>query len=179
MIPDDTAIKSLWDTHGLPDYKRTHVTLVAKVAVFLAKKVTEATDAHINIPLLYAAAMLHDIDKSVPKLPNEHHPDAGVRVLREAGYDEVADIVKTHPLHAILDQTISPKTWEERLLYLADKMVKLSIITVDERFALWRAEQLPPKAIEQLDRSYPKVKALEKEVFDLIHCVPGDAARLA
>jgi len=90
----------------------------------------------------------------------------------------VAELVKTHPLHAILDPTIAPSTWEEKLLFLADKMVKYEIITVDKRFALWNAEHLPPKEQDILDRAYPKVKALEREVFDLIGIVSEDVVQL-
>jgi hypothetical protein len=80
---------------------------------------------------------------------------------------EVADLVKTHPLHSILDASIAPKTWEEKLLYLADKMVKYDIVGVDRRFALWNEEHLSSKEQEILDACYPKVKKLEQEVFKL------------
>lgn len=170
---------ALWEAHSLPPYKQNHCTLVSCTAVWFARELMKKNAAgHIDIPLLEAAALLHDIDKMAQKLPNEHHPDAGVRILIAAGFPEVAHIVKTHPLHAILDQNISPRTWEERLLYLADKMTKHAIITVDERFALWRAESLSPDAIQVLDASYPKVKSLEKEVCGYIGIEPVQLAAL-
>ena len=58
-------------------------------------------------------------------------------------------------------------------------MVKYDIVGVDQRFALWRAEQLPQEAREILDASYPKVKALEKEVFNIAGITHADIARLA
>lgn len=145
----------------MPEKKRRHVTLVARVAEFFAKKIP------VNTQLLVAAALLHDIDKAAPKPLGELHPDTAVRILREEGMGEVADVIMTHPLHAILDPAISPKTWEQKLLYLADKMVKYDIVGVDRRFALWNEEHLPPKEQEILDASYPKVKKLEQEVFKL------------
>jgi putative nucleotidyltransferase with HDIG domain len=180
MIPTEAQAKALWDTYHLPEKKRIHVTLVANVALFLAKKIQEVDSSiHINTALLYASALLHDIDKAIPKLPGEQHPDTGVRILRQEGLDEVADIVKTHSLHAILNVAISPKTWEERLLYLADKMVKLEIITVDKRFELWNDEHLPPKSQALLDQSYPLVKDLEQEIFTKIAVQAEDIAKLA
>jgi len=185
MVPSEDQAKALWDKYQLPQTKRLHVTLVAKVAVFLAQKINQLTlprrqagNQSMNQSLLLAAALLHDIDKNTPKLPGEAHPDTGVRILRQEGMDEVADLVKTHPLHTVLDPVIAPTTWEEKLLFLADKMVKYEIITVDKRFALWNAEHLPPKEQDILDRAYPKVKALEREIFDMIGIAPEDVVQL-
>ncbi|MBI4066383.1 HDIG domain-containing protein, partial [Candidatus Gottesmanbacteria bacterium] len=94
MIPAEDQVMQLWDKYDLPEGKRRHVKLVANVARLLATKLK------INEPLLTAGALLHDIDKNVPKLPGERHPDAGVRILQEEGMGEVASLVKTHPLHA-------------------------------------------------------------------------------
>lgn len=186
MIPSDKLVEELWDRYSLPEQKRIHVTLVARVAVFLGNALNERagqkglpTDLKINLKLLEAAALLHDIDKAVPKLAGDRHPDAGVRVLKEEGLVEVADLVATHPLHAILDLKISPKTWEQKLLYLADKMVKYDIVGVDRRFALWNNEHLPPEAQKILDESYPLVKKLEQEVFTLAGISLDDVVKLA
>lgn len=169
MIPNEEEAKKLWDKYQLPEQKRVHVALVAMVAIFLATKLDKLGKFDkLDKELLFAAALLHDIDKNVPKLPGEQHPDAAVRLLREEGMDEVANLIKTHPLHAILDLAIAPQTWEEKLLYLSDKMVKYEIIGVDTRFELWNAEHLPQKEQDVLDRAYPKVKALEREIFDMI-----------
>lgn len=179
MIPTEEQCKRLWEKYQLPEYKRRHVELVARVAMFLAEQINKVTNLQINKPLLLAGALLHDIDKNIPKLSGEQHPDTAVRILREEGMWEVAALIRTHPLHAILDPVISPKTWEEKLLYLADKMVKQDIITVDARFALWNAEHLPPQAQRVLDATYPKVKVLEKEIFTLMKRKPKDVAKLA
>lgn len=180
MIPDEPQIKQLWDKYQLPDKKRLHVALVAKVALFLAKELRSKNEnVRINDELLLAASLLHDIDKNAPKLSGEQHPDAGVRILRQEGMEEVAGLIKTHPVHAILDPKIAPKTIEEKLLFLADKMVKFEILTVDNRFALWNAEHLPQKEQKTLDQCYPKVKALEKEIFDVIAIPPEEVARFA
>ncbi len=169
MIPSEEQCKKLWDKYALPERKRRHVELVARVAGFLAGQLKIKTlNFKINEELLTAAAFLHDIDKNVTKLPEEKHPDAAVRILREEGMGEVAVLVKTHPLHAILDPAIAPKTIEEKLLFLADKMVKQEVIGVDARFALWNDEHLPSQQQKILDAAYPKVKKLEQEMFDLI-----------
>jgi HD superfamily phosphohydrolase YqeK len=179
MIPTRAQCIALWDTYALPEAKRVHVTLVERVAVLLAERVVAATGKAINMPLLSAAALLHDIDKSVPKAQGEHHPDTGVRLLQDQGMGEVANVVKTHTLSAILDQSRSPKSWEEKLLYLSDKMVKYEVVGVDGRFALWRKEDLPLDALKELDDSYPYVKQLEHDVCSLIGLEPTEIVGLA
>jgi hypothetical protein len=179
MIPSNDQIEALWDTYHLPHEKRLHVTLVGRVALFFAKKIREKTSQPIDEELLHAAALLHDIDKGVLPESGEKHPDAAVRILTEEDMKEVALVVSVHPLHAICDPAISPKTIEEKLLFLADKMVKYEILTVDKRFELWRMENLPPEGKQLLIDSYPLVKKLEKEILALIGIEPGDVARLA
>lgn len=179
MIPSSGQIAALWDACALPEAKRIHCTQVARLAVWFARScMSRRPELDIDIPLLFAAAMVHDVDKAAQTLPHEHHPDAAVRILREHGMDEVADLVRTHPLHAICDQYIAPRTWEQKLLYLSDKMAKQEIITVDERFALWRAERLPPAAVRQLDAAYPRVKELEASVCSLLNVEPDAVAGL-
>lgn len=179
MIPTRDTIKQLWNTYQLPEGKRQHVALVAKVAVFLGQRIMENNpDIRINISLLEAAALVHDIDKAIPYRDGEHHPDAGVRVLREMGMNEVADIVATHPVHMIVSSDKGPSSWEEKILFIADKMVKQEVITVDKRFALWLAEPLPQTVKDELQRVYPSVKKLEKEIFGLVRLEPAEIANM-
>lgn len=180
MIPTISEVRAIWDRYTLPEVKRNHCMWVSRLAVWFARSL-QRKDPSIQIDqsLLEAAALLHDIDKAIPGRPGERHPDTGVRVLYRDNFGEVADLVKTHPLHAILDQTIAPKTWEEKILYLSDKMVKHTIITVDERFKLWKSEVLPVSAVRELNVAYPKVKALEREICSLLSVRPEDIAPLA
>lgn len=169
MIPTQDQAKQLWEKYALPERKQNHVMLVARVAGYLADQLVKLDKfGKLDKLLLIAGALLHDIDKNAPKLPGERHPDAAVRILNEEGMEEVAAIVTTHPLHAILDPAIAPHTIEEKLLFLADKMVKDAVIGVDERFRLWNEERLPAEEQKILDAAYPKVKGLEQDVLDLI-----------
>ncbi len=180
MIPTEEQAKALWEKYKLPKNKRRHVALVARVARFLAQQLTiDNSPLTVNQKLLTAGALLHDIDKNAPRLPGERHPDAAIRILKEEGMEEVAALVATHPLHAILDPALEPKSLEEKLLYLADKMVKYDIVGVDERFDLWKSENLPSGAASLLIRAYPKVKALEEEIFSMSGVRLDDMEKLA
>ena len=179
MVPTYTQAISLWKTYNFPEQKQHHCLLVAKLALFFASKMKEKKQIIMQTDLLLAAALLHDIDKNIPPKVGERHPDTGVRILQEVGMDEVAKVVRTHPLHAILDDTINPSTWEEKLLFLADKMTKHETISVDARFALWRAEELSKEEVSILDAAYPKVKELEQFVCTSIGLTPEEVIELA
>ncbi|MFH0749956.1 MAG: HD domain-containing protein [Candidatus Gottesmanbacteria bacterium] len=168
MIPTPKQAKDLWRTYHLSKHKQRHANLVALVSRIFAVHLERHAGVCIQKDLLFVSALLHDIDKNIPSIHGETHPDTAVLILHELGMTEVADVVKTHPLHAILDNSISPKTWEEKLLFLADKMTKYDVITVDERFRLWNEEHLSPDKQFILDAAYPKVKQLEQEVMECI-----------
>lgn len=179
MIPTYSQAIALWKTYRLPEKKQQHCLLVAKLALIFAAKLKEKKHITVKTDLLLAAALLHDIDKNIPPKVGERHPDTGVRVLKEIGMDDVATIVQTHPLHAILDTAIAPSTWEEKLLFLADKMTKHETIPVDARFSLWRNENLPKEELVVLETAYPKVKELEQFVCAAIGLTPDEVIELA
>lgn len=179
MVPTYAEVMTLWKKFDLPPKKQKHCLLVAKLALFFASKMQEKNQIIVRRDVLLAAALLHDIDNNISHEEGETHPDTAVRVLRECGMNEVANIVKTHPLHSILDNSIAPKSWEEKILFLADKMVKNDIMTVEERFSLWRQEQLPPKEQELLLRAFPKVKELEHSLCTAIGLTPTEVIQFA
>jgi putative nucleotidyltransferase with HDIG domain len=165
-IPTRAQCYLLWDKYQLPELKRRHSELVARVAEYISDRLS-VVGCLLDVDLVIAAALLHDIDKAVEKLPGEKHPDTAVRILTDEGFTEIALLVKTHPLHVILDNRIKPKTLEEKVLYLSDKMVKYDVIGVDARFKLWNNEHLGKVAQGELNASYPLVKKLESELFEL------------
>lgn len=174
MIPKVYQALLLWQTYALPEIKQKHSLLVARVAKWIAEQIERKKRLSVNKELLYVAGLLHDIDKNIPWEAGETHPDAGVRILGSLGYDEVAILVKKHPLHAIVNPEIAPVTLEEKILYLADKMTKYEVLSVDERFSLWRAESLTSEEHSVLDAAYPKVKQLELEICDMIQMTPDE-----
>jgi len=167
IVPSYKEAVLLWNTYQLPESKQNHSLLVAKLALCIARDM-HAKRILVDKKVLIAGALLHDIDKNVPHKKGERHPDTGVRLLVELGMNTVALLVQTHPLHAILDPRIAPVSWEEKILFLADKMTKFDTISVDKRFSLWRNEMLPLEEEAVLNASYPKVKVLEQEILSII-----------
>lgn len=180
MIPNEKTCYKIWDQYHLPMDKRRHVQLVKDVAVYLSEQLVHRDKTiNINAELLIAGCLLHDIDKVIPRLRGEVHPETGVRVLLLEGYQEIAELIRFHSVQYIEFPETAPKTWEQKLLFLSDKMVKQEIITVDQRFALWLAEKaIPDEQKQMLQRVYPRVKELEAEIFGLVGILPRDMAQL-
>jgi len=166
MIPNEKTIKALWDTYHLPPNKRMHCEMVGKVALMLVKKLKQQdATSIIDENLLLTAILLHDIDKNIEKLPGERHPDAGVRILKKEGMDEVAEVIRTHPLHMICKDDTAPKTIEQQLLFLADKMTKYECVGINKRFLMWKKEDYDEESQAILDVAYPKVLKLRDEIL--------------
>lgn len=178
MLPTDQKIRELWVKYQMPEIKKKHLLAVTRVADYLAKQLV-MKGYSVDTPLVHASAMLHDIDKGAPKLPGERHPDAAVRILNTEGFPAIADLTRKHSLHTILDPNLAPKSLEEKILYLADKMAKYEVITVDRRFELWRSEPaIQGEGRVILQNSYSKVKDLENEILSIIGVKPEQLASL-
>lgn len=148
QIPTKEQCELLLAKYNFPERKRRHVEKVTEVATFLGKRLSSCAKASedkkvkgkkLNLDLVHAGGMLHDIDKGVEGA-GVVHPVKGVEILRAEGYPEVARICETHTINAFLDPKTVPTTWEEKCVALADKMVKNEVIGVTERFRLWREE---------------------------------------
>jgi putative nucleotidyltransferase with HDIG domain len=91
-----------------------HSRAVAELAETLAGLLGRCGQS-LNMDLIRAGGMLHDIAKGEP-----NHPDKGAALLRGLGFPDVADLIEAHMnLTWITDQDISPR----ELIYLADKLV--------------------------------------------------------
>ncbi len=103
-----------------------HGKAVADIALRLGKALNQA-GCDLNIPLLEAAALLHDLAKGKPD-----HPRLGAEILVEQGFSTVARPVATH-----MDITVNEagKIGVAEVVYLADKLVQGDRqISLAERF---------------------------------------------
>jgi HD superfamily phosphohydrolase YqeK len=103
-----------------------HGRAVAQVATRLGDELNRA-GCSLDIPLLEAASLLHDLAKGEPD-----HAAAGARLLREHGFGVVAEPVATH-MDILVNEGDAINASE--VLYLADKMVQGErILPLAERF---------------------------------------------
>jgi len=127
-----------------PDWHLAHSAAVADVAAFLAAKIDEQGHT-ISIALVEAAALLHDVDKALPKtepLKELGHSDAGAHWLSDNGYGELSGAVAAHPVTRLADNE-HYATWaraatvEERVVAYADKRAMQDLCSMDDRFERW------------------------------------------
>ncbi len=92
-----------------------HSHMVTRLALLMGTALNEA-GCCLDLDLISAAALLHDIAKGTPQ-----HARTGGQILREMGYPRVADIVAAHVDIAIHEgQEID----ESQVVYLSDKMTQ-------------------------------------------------------
>lgn len=152
-----------------PGWFLAHVSAVAEVAAFLAKRVA-GRGIDVDRGIVEAAGLLHDVDKLFPRrhpLSSLAHGEGGARWLSERGHPELARPVAAHPVRCLVDDE-AYRRWaafascEERIVAYADKRAGQRLEPMSARFADW--EHRHPEYRESLGRARPRADRLEREV---------------
>jgi molybdenum cofactor cytidylyltransferase len=127
MIPTKQICEQLWCKMRLPEDLKVHQAAVADMAVKIGLALNQRGYS-FNLPLIEAAALLHDIGKGKP-----HHAAAGAKMLMKLGYAEISPLVAAHMR---LPEKNIPELSEQTLVFLADKLVQgTEPASVEERYA--------------------------------------------
>ncbi|MBW3002286.1 HD domain-containing protein [Candidatus Woesearchaeota archaeon] len=182
-IPTREECLKLLDEYKVHESIQTHSKLATKIALFLAKKLKEK-DVDINLELIEAAGLLHDIAKAVDfthheglseeelkkakelqeKYPGVDHAEAAYLELKDQ-YPEVAEIIRVHNVKNISNV----KTWAQKVLNYADKRAQIDkIMSLQERMKDFEKRYGVVIAKERIT-AYAE---LEKEIFDIIGIEP-------
>lgn len=153
----------LIEKYQLPDWLRRHVAVVRDCAWDLAEGLS-AHGAAIDVERVTAAAWLHDIGRS-PLVRDEDrdHAELSALVLAVEGMPELVEMVRRHPIYAILDPARRPRSLEEKVVHYADRRGGLAVLSLEDR-AREQVERYPEYA-EQVARCLPLEKELERELF--------------
>ena len=122
-FPSENECLKLLQSLGVSRNIVLHPTEVAKIAVLITGHLI-SRGWHINLGLVMAAGLLHDIAKGTIK-----HAQRGQKIVSELGYDAVADIASHMDLPSHMITTIN----EAGIIYLADKIVNGS-----RALSLWK-----------------------------------------
>jgi putative nucleotidyltransferase with HDIG domain len=156
---------------GVPENVIRHSIKVKEVATALGEKLANAGE-YLDLHVLTCAALLHDIDKMKSIEGKCRHGELGAQILRNAGYRRIAWLIESHVLeHPKLSRL---NTWEEKLLYYADKLVLGErIVTVEERFSyLIERYGHNKQAIKRILSCKPFVLTIEEEIKTLLKMHP-------
>jgi hypothetical protein len=201
-LPSREECYELIEEFRVPVHIREHSEAVARLGVFLAERLNGAGWT-VDTDLVDRACLLHDLFR-VCEFPLEDfswcappvteadqatwrrlkaqydgagHEDAAAAFLSQA-YPVLAETIRKHRYTAIVDEEDRPRTWEEKLVYYADKRVMHDTIVplrtrLDEAHrrnaARRRAAGFDDADMVRIDAA---VFALEAELFDTIGLEP-------
>ncbi len=156
---------------GMLDHIIDHSLEVARVALFLSVELNRRGQ-HLDLSLVEAAALLHDLTKTECLRTKEDHAQTGSRRLKEMGYVRIAEVVAEH-IH--LSKATDPfHISEEEVVNYADKRVKHDqIVSLEERFQDLRNRYgHNPRALELLDGLKEATFGIERKIFALLDFDP-------
>jgi len=144
-IPNADEARRILAARKLPAGIVVHSEGVARVAKEAARRL-EAAGIPIDVGLVEAAALLHDIDKLETRGGRGVHGLTGATMLEGMGFGELAPPVASHPISALLDDRRFPRGWASVAVSVADKHVAQAFVTIDER-------------LDDMTRRYPQFRA--------------------
>lgn len=136
-LPSENEMLVLFSEQQLPQPVIEHSLAVAEAAVTIGGWLA-AADIPVDIPVLAAAAVLHDVAKREPD-----HAARGADYVAKRGYPLLAPLIA---LHMELVFVPGEVPGEAAILYLADKLCKnTSLVSLEERLdqSLRRYGNLP------------------------------------
>lgn len=179
----EEALRILTDL-GAPAWLIRHSAAVAEIGTFLARHI-QARGTVVDASLIEAAALLHDLDKTLPagdELLLLGHGTAGAEWLRQHGHGEIAAVVAGHPATLLSDdqryrQWLRDVSPEVRIVAYADKRAEQDVVSLDDRFAAWRERH--PEYADSLAVALERARRLEREVCAAAGIAPAQVGRAA
>ena len=128
-IPSREQCLQILKDNKTPSNIIEHCKAVAKFAGEIAEKLIKK-GRKVNRELVVAGALLHDIERH-----KDNHVARGAELVKKLGYPEVAEVVSKHTLYKVEMEENQPKTFEEKIVFYADKMVKNDkVVSLEERY---------------------------------------------
>jgi len=152
-----------------------HSELVTDVALLIARKLSEFGQA-MDLPLVEAGALLHDITKTTSIQTKENHAETGGELLTSLGYTAVAEIVRQH-IRVDPESTDPNSVCEAEVVNYADKRVKHEeLVDIEERFKdIWdRYIKKLPGIQARFEQVQHETQLIEIKIFSMIDISPQD-----
>ncbi len=177
-IPTPTDCLDLMTAYGMLPNIREHSLVVREVAMHLGTSLVEAGFA-LHLDLIEAGALLHDLGKTHCLGTSLNHAEWGAEIVNDAGYPEVAQVVREHIFlesngsnpRAIREAEVvnyaDKRVLHTRVVTLADRFVDLM-----ERYGKNDAARLRIAGLKE------KAQHLEAKLFGPLSLQPMDLLQL-
>ena len=165
-----TKARAYFDRYAYPDWLRTHSVIVGRIAEALVRGRTG-----IDRDAVVLAAYLHDIGRTplMTDDPREHN-EKSAEILRREGLAACAELALRHPIYAVHDPAIAPRTLEQQIVYIADRRGGQRVEPLEERSA--DTARRHPKYADEIARAIPIAKEIERAVFAGLPFGPDELA---
>jgi len=172
--PSVATCRRLLARHEVPDHIRLHSGQVARVARHVAAALRQRGEP-VDIALVEAAALLHDIAKAPCIASRLDHAAEGGRVLRELGLPAVAELVERH-VHLGAWDPRGPVTGAEIVNYADKRVLYVSIVSLEDRFAdlILRYSRGRADIEERIRSNWATMQAVEAKIFARLPFGPSD-----
>lgn len=177
-LPSFSDCLALMEEFGMLPHIREHCFMVQAVAWELGHALTHA-GLPLNLPLIVAGALLHDLGKTPCLGTGEDHARFGAEILAARGYPEVARVVAQH-VHLEEHPTCDRPLSEAAVVNYADKRVlHTRVVPLAERFAdLKRRYGRTPEHVARISYYEERSRLLEARLFAPLTLTPDDLLSL-
>ncbi len=176
-IPNREECLRLMSEYRMLENIISHSVAVAKVALFLSVELNKRGQ-RIDVRLVEAASLLHDLTKTECLKTKEDHAMTGSQLLKRIGYDRVGEIVAQH---IWLGKEGDPScVCEEEIVNYADKRVMHDrIVSLEERFRdLKERYGKHGRAEDYLEQLQREIYGIENKIFLILQTDPNDLQHL-
>lgn len=176
-VPDPERCRQLLEEHGVPDHIRRHSEQVARVARRLAEALRRHAREAVDVELVEAGALLHDIAKASCFESRGNHALEGGRLLRTLGYPAIASLVERHVV--LGPWSAGGRVTEAELLNYSDKRVRHEeLVSLSARFEdiLARYGGESDEAGVRIRRNWQTIEAVERKIFSRLPFGPDHVA---
>jgi len=172
MIPTREECLRIMGQYGMLEHIIFHSLEVAKVALTLSVELNKRGQS-IDLDLVEAASLLHDLTKAECLKTKEDHAQKGSQLLKEMGYERVGEVVAQH---IWLRKEGNPSAVsEEEIVNYADKRVMHDrIVPLEERFSdLKNRYGRDQKAIDYLNQMEKEIYGIQDKIFFILKIDPN------
>jgi len=170
-IPGEKGCLCLLEKYSTPEHIVRHSQKVWEVGKFLGESMIERNHK-IDLPLLRASCLLHDIGKFPCILSGaKNHDMMGKEILEKEGLPSVGEIISQH---VILKGPKNRSISEEHIVFYADKrVVHDEIVSLENRFVyLLNTYGKSLGAIERLLVMKQDTINVENAIFEILKLDP-------